>query len=151
VTIVKPPLGFAFLAGGPEADVEGDQATVVGGHSLGGVAAALDAANEAGIDGLLLWASFPADSIADRTGLATMSIYGSKDALTTPADVAESMADLPPTTTFVEIEGAVHSFFGDYGDQGGDGVPTISRAEAQARIVAATLELLDGLLNGITS
>ena len=143
VTIVKPPLGFAFLAGAPEAGLEANQATIVGGHSLGGVAAALDVADGAGVDGLLLWASFPAESIADRTGLATMSIYGSQDALTTPADVAESMADLPPSTMFVEIEGAVHSYFGDYGDQRGDGVPTISREAAQAQIVAATVALLN--------
>ena len=42
-----------------------------------------------------------------------------------------------------EIEGAVHSFFGDYGDQPGDGTPTIDREGAQDQIVAATLALLE--------
>lgn len=146
VTIVKPPLGFAFLAQGPEADLDANRATVVGGHSLGGVAAALDVGDEAGIDGLLLWAAYPAGDIADRTDLATMSIYGTEDGLTTPAEVAESVAELPPSATFVEIAGAVHSHFGDYGNQRGDGTPTIPREQAQAQIVAATLELLDDLL-----
>lgn len=147
VTIVKPPLGFAFLAQGPATDLVASRATIVGGHSLGGVAAALDVGDEAGIDGLLLWAAYPAESIADRTDLATMSIYGSEDGLTTPAEVAESMPNLPPSTTFVEVAGAVHSHFGDYGDQRGDGTPTVSREEAQAQIVAATLDLLDGLMS----
>ena len=145
VTIVKPPLGFAFLAQGSEAGFAESQATVVGGHSLGGVAAAIDAGDDAGIDGLVLWAALPAKSIADRTDLAAISIYGSEDGLATPSEIAASMADLPPSTMFVEVTGAVHSQFGDYGDQRGDGTPTISRDEAQAQIVAATLELLDSL------
>lgn len=145
VIIVKPPLGFAFLAQGSGSSPEAGKATVVGGHSLGGVVAARDAGNNAGVDGLLLWAAYPAESIADRTGLAALSIYGSEDGLTTPPEVAESVANLPPSTTFVEVAGAVHSQFGDYGDQRGDGVPTISRDAAQVQIVAATLELLDSV------
>jgi hypothetical protein len=39
----------------------------------------------------------------------------------------------------------VHAFFGDYGDQRGDGEPTVSRQEAQARIVEATSTFLDSL------
>jgi hypothetical protein len=39
----------------------------------------------------------------------------------------------------------VHAFFGDYGDQPGDGTPTISRADAQAQIQQATIELLASL------
>ena len=41
------------------------------------------------------------------------------------------------------VEGAVHSFFGDYGEQPGDGTPTISRDDAQRQIVAATVTLLE--------
>ena len=39
----------------------------------------------------------------------------------------------------------MHSYFGDYGEQPGDGTPTVSRAEAQRQIVAATVALLDTL------
>jgi hypothetical protein len=141
VTIIKPPLGFAFFARRPVID-RTDRATVVGGHSLGGVAAAGHASAQADIDGLLLWAAYPAGDLADRTALQAMSIYGSEDGLTTTADVAASQTKLPASTQFVEITGAVHSHFGDYGEQRGDGTPIISRAEAQAEIVAATLRLL---------
>ena len=60
----------------------------------------------------------------------------------TPADIEASRANLPPHTTFVVIGGAVHSSFGDYGDQPGDGTPTIDRAAAQREISNASLALL---------
>ena len=40
------------------------------------------------------------------------------------------------------VPGAVHSYFGDYGDQPGDGVPTADRVKAQAQITKATADLL---------
>ena len=50
-------------------------------------------------------------------------------------------ANLPPDTSYVVINGAVHSSFGDYGDQPGDGTATIDRAAAQAKITKAALAL----------
>lgn len=49
---------------------------------------------------------------------------------------------LPAGTDLVVVEGAVHSFFGRYGPQAGDGIPTVSRAEAEASIVAALTDFL---------
>jgi pimeloyl-ACP methyl ester carboxylesterase len=115
----------------------------VGGHSLGGVVATAYAGRDTSVDGLVLWASYPLEDISDRTGLAVSSIGGSNDGLSTPADIDERMPLLPPDAELVRIEGAIHSFFGDYGLQAGDGVPTVSRAEAQDEIVAATLALLE--------
>jgi len=45
----------------------------------------------------------------------------------------------------VPVEGAVHAFFGDYGEQPGDGMPTVPRADAQQQIVDASVELLSEL------
>ena len=142
VTIVKPPFGFAILAQGAAADLAapGD---VVAGHSLGGVAAAIAAGDSDVFGGLVLWGAYPASSIADRSQLAVTSIYGSEDILTTPEEIAASRTDLPPSTVFVEVTGAVHSQFGDYGGQPGGGSPTITAERAQEQIVAATLALLD--------
>ncbi len=67
---------------------------------------------------------------------------GSRDALTTPSDVETKRALLPPDATVTVVEGAVHAFFGDYGEQPGDGIPTVSRQQAQDAIVAATLKAL---------
>jgi len=74
-----------------------------------------------------------------------LSVSASNDGLATPADIEASKADLPADARFVEVEGAVHAFFGDYGPQPGDGTPTISHDQARQEISAATLELVDGL------
>lgn len=139
VNLLKPPLGIGILVFGV---TRPDDATtwVVGGHSLGGVAAS---SVGDGAEGLLLWASFPGSDISDRTGLEVSSIYGSADTFATSSDIAASESNLPEQTVFVSIEGGIHSFFGDYGIQPGDGEPSIGRDEAQGEIVAASLELFD--------
>ncbi|SFB40919.1 Alpha/beta hydrolase family protein [Nocardioides alpinus] len=147
VVVVKQPLGIGFTALGTPEEIIEDHPEVdrwaVGGHSLGGVVAGIFARDH-DLDGLLLWASFPSESLA-RRDLVASSISGTEDLLTTPRDIEDSRADLPPGSTFVAVEGAVHAFFGDYGEQPGDGRPTVSRDEAQARIVAASVLLLDEL------
>ena len=153
VEIVKPPYGIAFLAAGaPDGIIAAHPDVtrwVVGGHSLGGVVASSYAgAGHRGIDGLILWASYPNGTIANVTGLAVTSVSASNDGLATPAKIDATRSRLPPGTRFVVIEGAVHSDFGDYGTQRGDGVPTISRQEAQREIEAATLALLIRVDNG---
>jgi len=146
VVIVKMPFGIALTdvnaASSVIAAEDGVEYWVVAGHSLGGVAAASFASTHpADVDGLVLWASFPADSLADED-LAVLSVSGTKDGLTTPADVEESRTDLPSDTEFVAVPGAVHADFGDYGAQSGDGTPTVSRAKAQRQITSATLAFL---------
>lgn len=152
VVIVKQPFGLGFTAVGAPAGVIEDHpgvaAWAVGGHSLGGVAAAGYAGSADGpgqVAGLLLWASYPLESLADRSDLAVTSVSGSADGLATPDDIAASRPDLPPTTTFVEVEGAVHAFFGDYGVQPGDGTPGIGRGAAQEQIAAPSIALLASL------
>ena len=58
------------------------------------------------------------------------------------SDVRGGLAGLPASTKLVTIEGSVHAFFGRYGPQKGDGVPTVSRADAEAQIVRAVLTFL---------
>ncbi|WP_107765325.1 alpha/beta hydrolase [Nocardioides terrigena] len=147
VVVVKQPLAVGFTAIGAPGDVIDDHPEVeewsVGGHSLGGVVASVyadDHPDEVG--GLLLWASYPLDSMAGRTDLAVASVSGTNDGLATPADIEASRADLPASTTFVAVEGAIHAFFGDYGEQPGDGTPTISRADAQEQIAEASIALV---------
>jgi Alpha/beta hydrolase family len=145
VVIAKQPLGVAFLATGFASDWAIDHpeigSWVVAGHSLGGVVAADNAADTDAIDGLVLWASLPASDLSDR-GFAALSVFGSNDGLTSTDEIEASIDDLPDTTTFVWVAGAVHSHFGDYGSQPGDGEPGVSREEAQRLIVEATLEFL---------
>jgi hypothetical protein len=147
VVIIKPPLNVSLLdRAGASRSMDahpGVERWVVAGHSLGGVAASSVAGgDDERVAGLLLWASFPNSSLAEVGGLEASSVSGSRDGLSTPAKIDDSAADLPPGTTFVEVAGANHAQFGDYGSQRGDGTATIPRAEAQGLIQAASLELL---------
>ncbi|RMI09206.1 alpha/beta hydrolase [Cellulomonas triticagri] len=146
VVALKEPLGIALTS--PEqpaaamAAYDGVTSWTMGGHSLGGVAAAsFAAAHDDEVAGLLLHASYPLGDMSDAD-LRVTSVSGSADGLTTPDKIEASRADLPAGTTFVEVEGAVHAFFADYGPQPGDGTPTVSRADAQQQIVAASLAAL---------
>lgn len=145
VVVVKEPLNIALLSG-DTADLRAEHPEVpvwaVGGHSLGGVAAARDVIADPAVRGLVLWASYPVDDLSARGGTRAWSIHGGQDGFTTPQDIADSKKLLPADTRYELVPGAVHAFFGDYGDQPGDGVPTVSRAEAQDRIVEATVAAL---------
>ncbi len=147
VVIVKQPLSFGLLAlgapDGPIAEHPEVARWAVGGHSLGGVAASMYAASHSDrVSGLVLWASYPASSLADRTGLAVASISGTADGLARPATIEARRGDLPASKVFTPVAGAVHAYFGDYGEHAGDGIPTVPREQAQTAIVDATVALL---------
>ncbi|MGS0687891.1 alpha/beta hydrolase [Nakamurella sp. GG22] len=147
VVILKEPYGLAITQVGQSAGPIADHTEIgrwaVGGHSLGGVSASWFAADHLdAVDGLLLWASFPQDDMSADDTLEVESISGSNDLLATPADIELSKSKLPPDTTFTEIEGGVHAYFGDYSEQPGDGQPSISRGDASAQISAATVAFL---------
>ena len=149
VVILKEPYGLAIIqpgqSAGPIADHPEIHTWAVGGHSLGGTAAALFAGdNLATVNGLLLWASYPSNDLS-AADLQVSSIYGTNDLLATPSDIAESKHNLPPATVFVEITGGVHAYFADYGEQPGDGQPSIDRNSASAQISAATVVFLQRL------
>lgn len=146
VVVAKAPLGIAFLTAGffegwvqEHPEIED---WIVAGHSLGGVAAS-SAARSVLIDGLLLWASFPASDISEVGSLEVVSVYGTSDAIAEPEEILASAGDLPETTRFVPVEGGIHSFFGDYGLQPGDGRPGTDRTTAQDQIATASMSLIE--------
>jgi len=118
----------------------------VGGHSLGGAMAANYLYTHPGTaEGLVLWASYPAESndLSD-SGLQVLSIYGTRDMAGMEKFDATRVL-LPADTNWVVIEGGNHAQFGDYGPQPGDNKATISAADQQAQIVVATVDFLDNL------
>lgn len=143
VVIVKQPLGIAFFSLGALSSAQSAHPEIsrwiVGGHSLGGTVAAIeaddnDSASGGDVVGLLLYASYPASNMSTTLTADVLSISGSDDGLATPADIDASKADLPASAQFIVIDGAVHSYFGDYGPQPGDGTPTISQQDARQQI-----------------
>lgn len=115
---------------------------VVGGHSLGGVAASSYASTHEQVDGLVLWASYPADDSLKNKDIKVLSIYGTLDMAGMDA-YNEKRTLLPADTEFVIIQGGNHSQFGDYGFQPGDNEATISRADQQQQVVDATVKFLE--------
>jgi Alpha/beta hydrolase family len=151
VVITKPPYNLAILGSNAASDFIGDpdddiDSWVVGGHSLGGAMAARYAETDHDeLAGLLLYAAYPVVDMSERNSLQVTSVFGSNDTVASVADIDASRAELPPNARFVAIEGGIHAFFGDYGSQGGDGDPTIDRAEAQRLAAHASLALLDSI------
>lgn len=149
VALVSAPLNLAFLnINAADAVIEQHPDVVhwaVGGHSLGGVAAASYAAQHSEIDGVVFWASYPAGEALRERGTPVLSLSASRDGLATPADVDESRALLPDDALFVEIEGGNHAQFGSYGPQRGDNAATISPEAQWMEIASATGEFLSGL------
>ncbi len=150
VVIVPMPLNLAVFGAGKAADVIAAMPEVenwvIAGHSLGGsMAATFINRNPEAIDGLALWASYPAgsDDLSGRGDLAATSIYGTADGVAAMEDVLAGEPLLPAATVWVPIEGGNHAQFGWYGPQSDADVATISREEQQAQIIAATLALLE--------
>lgn len=149
VILVPMPLSLAFFAP-DKADAVVTafpeiQDWAIGGHSLGGAMAARYVYNHPGeIEGLALWASYPAstDGLTDRD-LALLSIYGTEDGKV--EELGHSGNLLPADTIWVIIEGGNHAQFGDYGLQPGDGTAKISSNEQWQAVVSATTEWLKDL------
>ena len=148
VAIVPMPLNLAFFNPSAAGDVIDAFPRVArwaaGGHSLGGAMAARFAYRSPDtVQGLVLWASYPAASDdLSGTELAVTSVYGTRDGLATLDKIDASRPLLPPDTSWVAIDGGNHAQFGWYGPQRGDNEATISRKEQQEQIVDATEQLL---------
>ena len=120
---------------------------VIAGHSLGGAMAADYASRHAGqLSGMILEGAYPADGI-DLTGtsFATLSLMGEHDQVASADKVRGGMAQLSPSSRLEVIPGSVHAFFGRYGPQQGDGVPTVDRAAAEKSILDAVVGYLEGV------
>lgn len=134
VVITKPTLHLAFFDLRPletftDLAPEVDRWSV-GGHSLGGVKAC-QFAEDPEMDGLVLFGSYCANDLSG-SAITVLSIGGSEDALSTPSKIEDASTKLPPDAEFIQIDGANHARFGDYGVQSGDGNATINSDEMRA-------------------
>lgn len=147
LAVFSPDAGLALRALVPAAD-----GWVVGGHSLGGAMAAWSAHdNPDAWKGVVFLAAYPPDS----KSLAAwphpvLSLSAEHDGLSTPAKIAATLPLLPAQQQVLpsigtpytytsggyavlhEIPGGSHAQFGSYGQQDGDGTPTIPAAVQQA-------------------
>lgn len=152
VVIVPMPLSLAALAPDAALEVMAAHPSItswaVGGHSLGGAMAARFAlTHPQSLDGLVLWAAYPAetDDLSSHELIVT-SVFGTLDGLTSGQEIDASRLRLPATTRWVAIQGGNHAQFGDYGPQAGDNPATISASQQQALAAAATIWVLKAIL-----
>jgi pimeloyl-ACP methyl ester carboxylesterase len=149
VVIAPMPLNLAVFGIDAAEAVMADHPEIgtwaIGGHSLGGSMAAQYIDTHPGvIDALVLWASYSAADLSDD-GLQVTSSFGSLDngreSFISPVNVARLGQD----PTLDEIDGGNHEQMGWYTGQPNDPPARIPRVDQQARIVAATTDLLDQL------
>jgi len=140
--VCKMPLGLAVFGRDCAATLisayPAIQRWVLAGHSMGGGVACDFVAAHTNVGGLLLYATFSGCDLSNRQDLAVTMIYATHDAVIPPAQVISARSRLPAQARSVEISGGIHSFFGDYGLQDGDGQATISREEARVQILQAS-------------
>jgi len=150
VLLVPVRLNLAFFdieAGAPAIQAFPQIETwAAGGHSLGGVAAALFAEKHPEIRGLVFWASYPANANLKDSSIRMLSIYGTRDGgLEDGAKIEQYRPYQPADTVFVVIEGANHAQFADYGPQPGDNPATIPAQEQWQQTADATADFLQSL------
>lgn len=110
----------------------------IGGHSLGGsMAASYLEKHIDDFEGLILLGSYSMVDFSD-SDLNVLSIYGSEDRVLNKEKYEQNKSNLPDNFSEVVIDGGCHSFFGVYGNQDGDGTPTITNEE-QIQLTAAEI------------
>lgn len=109
------------------------------GHSLGGAMAAnYIAAHTDAYSGLILLAAYSTKDLS-QSDLHVLTIYGSEDGVLNMEKLKQTRSNLPEDANEFIIKGGCHSYFGSYGDQDGDGIPTITR-ESQISQTADAIE-----------
>lgn len=153
VVIDPMPLNLAVLgaegAGAIITDFPEISAWAIGGHSLGGAMAAEYVSNNPGqVDGLALWAAYPAGNTdLSAEDIDAVSVYGDGDGVAAVSDVLDGAMRLPAGTVLVVIPGGNHTQFGRYGQglQRGDNPAGITPEEQQRIVVDSTVQMLDKL------
>lgn len=132
--LVEMPGNLAFLGVNKAAKIyqsyEYDK-WYLGGHSLGGAMAAnYTKKNGDEISGLLLLAAYSTQNIS-KINIPVVLLYGENDEVLNRDNMKKYQNNLPKEAFVYEIPGANHAYFGNYGEQKGDGKADISRGEQQ--------------------
>lgn len=142
--LIRMPCNLAFLGQNKAKKIIGTYEYgywYMAGHSLGGaMAAAYASGHLESLNGLALLAAYPTKSLKSDS-FSVVSVYGSEDGVLNMKKVAEGAGFMPSDYTEICIEGGNHAFFGNYGEQKGDGKALIDREEQQEQTVAAILEM----------
>lgn len=111
------------------------------GHSMGGVAAVEYTAEHASLlRGLIMWASYP-DRDISQIKISTLSVYGTRDKMTTVEEVQSRKRMLPEQTEYIAID-ADHWLFGHFARGAGSGEAQAERDRLQQELVDVTRDFI---------
>lgn len=144
--LVEMPLNLAVLDTDAADDFFGEfpdiKSWYIGGHSLGGsMAASYASDNTDKLDGLILLASYSTADLSS-TDLDVISVFGSNDGVLNMDKYNEYRSNLPYSTTEKIIIGGCHAYFGNYGVQESDGIPTVTKEEQLSETVEIIIETI---------
>ena len=147
--VIKPLFNLSLLsadaAEGAQQHFPEITSWIVAGHSMGGVAAAGYASRHAdAVDAIAFLAAYPDADLSGFEG-PCVSVVGSDDGVLNWDNYKKAAGKLPPSSKEEIIEGGNHAYFGNYGEQPGDGSAAISREEQQSQ----TAEELVGLAHAV--
>ncbi len=118
------------------------QSWSIGGHSLGGSVASMHIEkSDFDYKALVLLGSYSTSDLTSES-IEVISIYGSEDEVLNLKKYEKCVANLPDDFTEIVIDGGSHAQFGAYGEQRGDGAPTISREEQISLTSSAILKTI---------
>ena len=131
--LLKMPLNLAVL------DVDGAERIqemypeidnwYIGGHSLGGsMAASYLSENINEYEGIVLLGSYSTADLS-KENIRALSVLGSEDKVMNKEKYDEYKINMPEDFSEEVIDGGCHAYFGMYGEQKGDGTPTITNEE----------------------
>lgn len=112
------------------------------GHSLGGsMAATYIGENTEEFKGLILLAAYSTEDLS-ATELDVLSIYGTEDKVLNEIKYIKYNENFPEDYVEQVIEGGCHAWFGNYGEQEGDGEAEITSEEQQNLTVEAIISFI---------
>lgn len=137
--IVKMPFNLAFFNIDAADKVVKEYSSIknwyIGGHSLGGAMASYYLSeNNKNFKGLILQGSYSTKDLSS-TSLHCLSLLASEDKILNKEKYESNKKNLPSDTTEYEIKGGIHSYFGEYGHQDGDGDAQITSEQQRKQVV----------------
>lgn len=144
--IIKMPLDYAILGQNKADDIFNNypdyKKYYLAGHSMGGAMIAnYSAKNLDRTSGLFMMAAYPTEDLKSAE-FPILFIYGTEDGVLTRSKLETGLTLVPESAVNYEIEGGNHAYFGDYGEQSGDGVAMISPITQQKITVREILKLV---------
>lgn len=116
----------------------------IGGHSLGGAMASYHTSENADkYKGVILLGAYSSEDLSDKD-LKILSVYGTEDKILDMDKYEEYKKNLPESFNEIIISGGCHSYFGMYGEQFGDGTPSIENID---QITSASTVIVNFIYN----